>query len=161
MLKKKPGPGSDLPNVKLSYIRIAHNNVCSLCPKVDIFTAEMSNFDVICISETHLDNSIHSDSIVIDGFHPPLRKDRNRQGGGVAIYISSYLSFIERTDLSTPGLEILWAEINVNCKKNSCWCFVPTTKCSGRLLELFLLYGDSGLLYNKNVAIFKIVYDYI
>lgn len=46
-----------------------------------------------------------------------LRKDRNRRGGGVAIYISSYLSFIERTDLSTPGLEILWAEINVNCKK--------------------------------------------
>lgn len=150
-----------MPNVKLSYIRIAHNNVCSLYPKVDIVTAEMSNFDVICISETHLDNSIHNDSIVIDGFHPPLRKDRNRQGGGVAIYISSYLSFIERTDLSTPGLEILWAEINVNCKKNSCWCFVPTTKCSGRLLEPFLLYGDSSLPYNKNVAIFKIVYDYI
>lgn len=49
----------------------------------------MSNFHVICINETYLDNSIHNDSVAIDGFHPPLTKDRNRRGGAVAIYISS------------------------------------------------------------------------
>lgn len=94
-----------MTNFKLSSIRIAHNNVCNLYPKVDIATAKMSNFDVICINETHLDNSFYNDSVAIDGFHPPLTKDRNRRGGAVAIYISSYLSFIERNDLSTPGLE--------------------------------------------------------
>lgn len=99
----------------------------------------MSNFHVICINEIHLDKSIYNDSVAIDGFHPPLTKDRNRRGGAVAIYISSYLSFIERNDSSTPGIEILWANINVRCRKNSYWSFVPTTKCSGRLLEHFLI----------------------
>lgn len=88
----------------------------------------MSNFHVICINETHLDNSIYNDSVAINGFHPPLTKDRNRREGAVAIYISSYLSFIERNDLSTPGLEVLWANINVKCEKilNGLLCRPPS-----------------------------------
>lgn len=61
------------------------------------------------------------DSVAIDGFHLPPTKDRNRRGGGIAIYISCYISFIERNALSTPGLEIN-LENNVNCKKKKNYC---------------------------------------
>ena len=49
-------------------------------------------YDIITISETHLDNSISNQSISIDGFHQPIRKDGNRYGGSVAIYISDKLA---------------------------------------------------------------------
>ena len=112
-VETNPGP----INPKPSSISIVHNNVCSLSSKVDIVSAELSNFDIIGISETHLDNTIDNDSIAFEGFHLPLRNDRNRYGGGVALYIANHLAFIERNDLSTPGLEILWSEIHTNHKK--------------------------------------------
>lgn len=63
--------------------------MCSLLPKVDITAAELSKFDIITISETHHDCSIDNNSLVIIGFHPPMRLDKNRHGGGVAMYISN------------------------------------------------------------------------
>lgn len=116
-VEKNFGFSLDLFNVKFSFICIVYNNVCSLYLKVDIVIVEMFNFDVICISEIYFDNFIYSDLIVIDGFYFFFRKDRNRWGGGVVIYILSYLFFIEWIDLLIFGLEILWVEINVNCKK--------------------------------------------
>ena len=40
-----------------------HNNVCSLLPKLDLIEHEFQNYDVICISESHLDKSIDNDKI--------------------------------------------------------------------------------------------------
>ena len=45
-----------------------------------------NSFDVILVTETHLDNSIESLEINIEGYQI-FRKDRNRHGGGVAIYM--------------------------------------------------------------------------
>ena len=55
--------------------------------------------------------------INLTGFHPPLRRDRNRYGGGVALYISNNLHFTYRSDLGSTYIEILWAEINAGGKK--------------------------------------------
>lgn len=55
---------------------------------------------------------IDSDSIAYDGFHLPLRYD-----GGVAMYNANNIAFVERNDLSTPGLEIIWCEIHICHKK--------------------------------------------
>ena len=55
--------------------------------------------------------------INLTGFHPPLRRDRNRYGGGVALYISNNLHFTYRSDLESTYIEILWAEINAYGKK--------------------------------------------
>lgn len=114
-IETNPGPNNNTSFTK--PLSIVHNNVCSLLPKLDIITAELSMYDIITISETHLDDSINNESIQIDGFHPPIRNDRNRYGGGVAIYISDKLSYYERTDLSMQGLEIVWSEIQTNNKK--------------------------------------------
>lgn len=57
--------------------------------------AELSNFDIITITETHLDSSIDNNSLIFSGFHPPIRLDRNtcRHGGGVTMYISDECVF--------------------------------------------------------------------
>lgn len=39
-------------------ISIVHNNVCSLLPKIDTISNELSGNDIIAITETHLDDSI-------------------------------------------------------------------------------------------------------
>ena len=40
-----------------------------------------------------------------------IRKDRNRAGGGVVIYIRDIISFSERNDLVPGGLEMLCLEV--------------------------------------------------
>jgi hypothetical protein len=51
------------------------------------------------------------------GFHSPIRKDRNRHGGGVALYIYNKLAYQVRDDLFSNDLEIVWSVIYTNCKK--------------------------------------------
>lgn len=91
--------------------------MCSLLPKVDIIAAELSNFDIINISKTHLKSSINKNSLIISGFHPPIhvRLDRKRHGGGEAMYISDEFVHVvyERKDLQSNNLEILWSEIHL------------------------------------------------
>jgi len=69
-----------------------------------------NSFDVILITETHLDNLIESVEINIEGYHL-FRNDRNRHGGGVAIYARTELAPIEIGDLQQPGTESLYIKI--------------------------------------------------
>jgi len=62
----EPNPGPQLNNKK--NIKIIHNNVCSLLPKLDLIEHEFLDYDVICISESHLDKSIDNDKIKLKGF---------------------------------------------------------------------------------------------
>ncbi|CAG2226758.1 unnamed protein product [Mytilus edulis] len=52
-----------------------------LLPKLDLINNELHDYDIICISESHLDKSITDDQIKLNGFHKPIRLDRNRHGG--------------------------------------------------------------------------------
>ena len=76
-------------------------------PRIDIlhsFTCSDNNFDVICLSETHLDSSIASDEFVFD-VYDIYRRDRDRWGGGVAIMVRSELSALQIDDLVNPNIE--------------------------------------------------------
>ena len=43
--------------------------------------------DIIVIQETKLDHSFSTEQFIINGYKKPYRLDRNRNGGGVIIYI--------------------------------------------------------------------------
>ena len=62
--------------------------------------------DIICINETKIDDKIHDSDTEIDNYLL-VRKDRNSDGGGVAIYILKDLEFAVRDDLMTYNLEML------------------------------------------------------
>ncbi|CAG2185382.1 unnamed protein product [Mytilus edulis] len=101
-------PGPDQSNKK--NLKIVHKTVCSLLPKLDLINNELHEYDIICISESHLDKSITDDQIKLNGFHKPIRLDRNRHGGGVTIYVKNSLHFIIQNDISVSNLELLWVE---------------------------------------------------
>ena len=64
----------------------------------------------ILINETRLDDTCYESEFHIDGYSV-ITKNRNRQGGGVAIYIRDPIDFINRKDLQNENLEFLCVEI--------------------------------------------------
>ena len=95
-------------------LRIAHLNICSLRNKVqDISQIILEHsLHILAISETHLGPSINSSLLNIDGYNI-YRKDRNENGGGVAIYIQSHIPVRMRDDLSVLGVEVLWLQFQL------------------------------------------------
>ena len=84
---------------------VAHWNVNSilkegrieeLCLNIQTLKAQ-----IVVLTESKLDCSIPSSIIVIPGFHEPLRRDRNRNGGGCLIYISQQLIFKQQLQIQS------------------------------------------------------------
>ena len=74
----------------------------------------MSNNDIILVSETHLSRDIDNEDIQLRGFQNPIRVDRNRHGGGVAIFAKPNIYICEKPEFHTSEIEILWLEVILN-----------------------------------------------
>ena len=102
----------------LSAIKIAHTNINGIRNKVDHVSAELSDYDIICVSETKLNPTITNDKIEINGFKPPLRKDRAlNNGGGLAIYSKNNIHSLRRQDLENNNIENIWTEVQSSKNK--------------------------------------------
>ena len=109
------GPASsDLNGTSLD---IFHLNVRSIRNKLEDIYAIAEEYHILCSSETHLDQSIDSSSLVLEGFGLPIRKFRSQHGGGVMIYISDLLVYKRRTDLEDTRLEAIWIEITLKSQR--------------------------------------------
>ena len=113
---------------KKKGLHIIHFNARSLLPKlVEVRTlAAESNAAIVCVTETWLDDSLMDSEIELPGY-VVQRKDRERSGGGVCMYIRSDLAFNPRPELSTDQLETLWIEILLPKTKPIlvCVCYRP------------------------------------
>ena len=69
------------------------------------------NFDILCINETRLDKAINNSEIGLQGYDL-TRLDRNRNGGGVAIYVRNNISYMERSALVPENVEALCIEVS-------------------------------------------------
>lgn len=67
-------------------VSVIHKNVCCLPANLDMIDSELSHHDIVCITESHIYESVINDNIELPGFQGPFRKDRNRYRGGVALY---------------------------------------------------------------------------
>ena len=45
------------------------------------------SIDILMVSETKLDDSFAEGQFLIEGFHSSFRFDRNRNGGGIMLYV--------------------------------------------------------------------------
>ena len=72
---------------------------------------------MLAINESELDNTITDGEIHIPGY-VIIRKDRNRHGGGVAIYNKENISCSARHDLAPAQLEMVCVEINLPYNKS-------------------------------------------
>jgi hypothetical protein len=78
-------------------ISICKINIRSIRNKINFLQNFVDEFDIIVLTETHLDNSIENRDIELDSFDKnPQRKDRTNSGGGLEkIYFISYTSNID------------------------------------------------------------------
>ena len=99
---------------------VAHLNVNGLESKTYLVETEMNYYDVIAITETHLNSRVKNEDILTEGFKEPYRKDRtDNTREGVAVYVKNDIISKHRTDIDIYGLEDLWVEINnINCEFN-------------------------------------------
>ncbi|XP_029921602.1 uncharacterized protein LOC115369174 [Myripristis murdjan] len=93
-------------------LHFIHVNARSLLPKKDEIEhfASTSKAAVIAVSETWLDSSILDGEAGLTGYYI-FRRDRNRHGGGVCLFIRSDITFNPRHDLQVDGLEAAWVEL--------------------------------------------------
>lgn len=70
---------------------IFHLNIRSIRNKLDSLLSLVSDFDILCFTESHLNSSIPDRNVFIDGFNTIFRKDKNSFGGGIIVYISNSL----------------------------------------------------------------------
>ena len=93
-------------------LSIASLNVNSLLAKIDEVRLLVKNkcIDILTINETKIDGKVDDQLIAIDDFSL-IRRDRNRQGGGVALYVRNTVGFRPRQDFPNKLLEIICIEV--------------------------------------------------
>ena len=103
-------------------------------------------FDILAINESKIDPSIPDSEINIPSYKS-IRKDRNRNGGGVVIYVREQISFRDRNDLVSDSLEMICIEIERPHSKPfllSAWYRPPNSELNIiNEYELFLFKCDS------------------
>ena len=73
-----------------------------------------NNIDVLIVTETKLDSSFPSGQFLIDGFAKPFRRDRNKNGGGVMIFIRDDIPSKEiKVNFLPSDIECLFIELNI------------------------------------------------
>ena len=129
-IEVNPGPAQFLPNAPKGIpktrdknfldkfevfdkrgLHFIHVNINSILPKIEEirYIAQSVNFSIIGLSESKLDNSVNDNEISVPGYDI-LRKDRNRNGGGVLAYIKNDLAYNVREDLDSSN-ETIFLEI--------------------------------------------------
>lgn len=108
-IHENPGPAFG----EIYSLDIIHLNTRSIRNKIEYLSNLVESCQIACFSETHLDTDIDSNNLKFDGFDEPIRKDRNRNGGGIMVFMSSQLKYSRRHDLENPRIETIWLEIQL------------------------------------------------
>ena len=106
-------------NVKLPLSKIDDLNVNSISKKFDELNHLFQNkLDILVITETKIDSSFPIGQFVIKGFSQPYRLDRNRNGGGILIYVREDIPSKELKRHTFPNdIEGIFIEINIRKQK--------------------------------------------
>ena len=107
----------------VNSLDIFHLNTRSIRNKIDYLSDIVDSYQILCLSETHLEPNIHSDTLLFEGYDLPIRKDRTHNGGGVMIYMSNILKYTRRDDLEDPRLETIWVEVTSKAQNILICCF--------------------------------------
>ena len=127
---------SVLRHLRLNHpqqIIIGHLNINSIRNKFDLMKTMLTrDIDILMITETKLDDSFPVSQFEIDGFSTPFRQDRNKNGGGILLYICSYIVASKLNKYISPnGIEAFFIEINMKGNK---WCIC----CSYNPIRIFV-----------------------
>ena len=100
-------------NISPQDLKVAHLNICSLRNKVEELRVLQTifGFDILAITETHLNSSDRDQDLHIDGLKL-IRRDRPKcKGGGCILYYSEHLKATHCKDLINDNLEAAWIQV--------------------------------------------------
>lgn len=137
-------------NLKIGHVNI--RSILSLCDrpagltKHDMLCAFLSvhKFNIMGVTESWLDPSIPTEDLLVPGYLPPIRRDRNRHGGGVMVFISDSTPAIHRPDLEHPDCETICIEVQTPVPCLVCICYKPPTCNVDNLLSGIEKITDGG-----------------
>ena len=103
----------------VNRVTIGTLNINSLSPKFEQLKAVIGkNLDILTIQETKLDSSFPTGQFKLEGYSEPYRLDRNRNGGGVMIYVREDIpSKLLSKHNFTKNVEGMFVEINLRKTK--------------------------------------------
>ena len=113
---------SNIEETRIEHINnaiIGNLNINSFPNKFDELKLLVNGMlDILIITETKLDDTFPVSQFHIDGFSKPYRLDRNRNGGGVIIYVREDIpSKILTKHVLPTDIEALFIELNFRkCK---------------------------------------------
>ena len=68
------------PNFASYSTSILHLNIRSIRQKLEFIKENLLDYDILCFMESHLNENISTESLFLDNFSVPFRKDRNNRG---------------------------------------------------------------------------------
>ena len=105
-----------LKNLKIRNINrliIGQLNINSIKGKFDLLKELIKSYiDILVITETKIDESFTSNQFKIDGYKIPFRKDLDKNGGGVIIFVREDLACNELNTITNNG-EGIFLELNL------------------------------------------------
>ena len=107
---------------------IGNLNINSLSSKFDqLKLLIQGKIDILIITETKLDDSFPTEQFTISGYSKPYRLDRNRNGGGVIIYIREDIPSKQINNFKIhDDIENIFIEVNLyKTKWLMCGCYHP------------------------------------
>lgn len=114
-IERNPGPST---HANGNIISILHCNVRSIRRKLDHIRDNFLDFDILCFTETHLDEDVSDEFLCLsDGFDIPYRKDRTNHGGGLLVYLSKNIVHQRIMELETFCPESIWISVIINRDK--------------------------------------------
>ena len=92
--------------------KIAALNITSIPGHIDELRIYMNSkcIDILVVNKTRLDHTISSGEVAVSGYVLE-RKDRNRDGGGVALYILNTINYERLFDLECDSLEWIGTKV--------------------------------------------------
>ena len=113
-IETNPGPTIPENNFLLS---ILHCNIRSIRNKINYIKEEFLDFNILCFTETHLNDPITQDNLFLSQtFDQPYRRDRTNHGGGILVYVNNDLAHSRVADLEGYCNESIWVKIIVKSK---------------------------------------------
>ncbi len=130
MIEWKKGRGiksfETLINIrKTRGFKMAMLNIASLPKHLDEISLILHDkkIDILALNETRLDFSISDELVSVEGYDL-IRADRNRNGGGVCMYVRCNINYQKRPDLVPNDLEAVSLEVQ---QANTSQSFIIST----------------------------------
>ena len=116
---------------------------------------------VFSIAETKLDESFNTGQFILEGYHPPFRRDRTAYGGGLMVYVRSDIP-CRRLDYHTPFVESISLEVIIN---KTPWNVISAYKSPNKvsdqqfISDMEFLYDRSTSQYDRTILLGDLNYD--